>query len=525
MKKITVIPMNPKFDYKAPVLDKKKRVAAYCRVSTDSEEQMTSYEAQVKYYTRFIQSNKDWEFAGIYADEGITGTSVRQRKEFLRLIEDCRAKKIDEIYVKSISRFARNTLDCVSYIRELKDLNINIHFEGLNIDTLDSKGELLITILASIAQEESQNISSNIRWSVEKRFEQGYVIISQIYGYRKDENKMLIIEPNEAVIVRRIYDDFLNGYTANQIAKKLIDDGVPTYSGKSKWRARGVLDILINEKYKGDAVLQKTYKASFLSDKRITNEGQAKQWYVENSHPAIIDREIFDKVQAEIKRRNDLEGEKAGGRYSRNHVFSTIIKCSECGDTFRKFYHYYKGEKIPVWVCRTHQAKKKDTCSMKPIREDRIKDAFVRALNRVIENKDDFIAEIMAVADTVITEKEKSDYDKAQRELNILRAEMLDLNKRNFKGKIDGRDYHDKTLEIMNKIDLLVGETQMIEKIMNEKKLAQHRLEDIREFLERSSSLSEFNDDLFRQMIEGVNMLGDEIEFKFNCGIRVRERV
>ena len=170
MKKITVIPMNPKFDYKAPVLDKKKRVAAYCRVSTDSEEQLTSYEAQVKYYTRFIQSNKDWEFAGIYADEGITGTSVRQRKEFLRLIEDCRAHKIDEIYVKSISRFARNTLDCVSYIRELKDLNINIHFEGLNIDTLDSKGELLITILASIAQEESQNISSNIRWSVEKRF-------------------------------------------------------------------------------------------------------------------------------------------------------------------------------------------------------------------------------------------------------------------------------------------------------------------------------------------------------------------
>lgn len=226
-----------------------------------------------------------------------------------------------------------NTLDCVSYIRELKDLNINIHFEGLNIDTLDSKGELLITILASLAQEESQNISCNIRWSVEKRFEQGHVIISQIYGYRKDENKMLIIEPNEAVIVRRIYDDFLSGYTANQIAQKLMEDGVPTYSGKSKWRARGVLDILINEKYKGDAVLQKTYKASFLSDKRVVNEGQAKQWYVENSHPAIIDRETYDKVQAEIKRRNDLavEGEKAGGRYSRNHVFSTIIKCNECG--------------------------------------------------------------------------------------------------------------------------------------------------------------------------------------------------
>jgi site-specific DNA recombinase len=336
---------------------------------------------------------------------------------------------------------------------------------------------------------------------------------------------MLIIEPNEAVIVRRIYEEFLNGYTANQIAQKLMDDGVPTYSGKTKWRARGVLDILINEKYKGDAVLQKTYKASFLSDKRVVNEGQAKQWYVENSHPAIIDRETFDKVQAEIKRRNDLavEGEKAGGKYSRNHVFSTIIKC-KCGDTFRQFSHYYKGQRIPVWVCRTHQAKKKDTCSMKPIREDRIKDAFVRALNRVIENKDEFISELMTAADTVITEKEKSDYDKAVSELNTLRVEMLELNKRNFKGKIDGIDYHDKTLEIMNKIDLLVGETQIIEKIMNEKKLARHRLDDVREFLEGSGSMSEFNDDVFRQMIEGVNMLGDEIEFEFSCGIKVMER-
>ena len=270
VRQIRTIPANPAYNFKAETA-KRKRVCAYCRVSTESEEQLNSYAAQVNYYTNFIQNNPKWEFTGIYADEGITGTNVNQRKQFKRLIEDCKAGKIDTVYVKSISRFARNIVDCVSCIRELKEINVNIHFEKESIDTLDAKGELLIIILASIAEEESRNISENVRWGLEKRQAQGKVTIpfSQFLGYKRGEDGGIEIDTGEAVTVRRIYREFLDGKSAWQIAEGLREDGVSTATGRGKCYKSTVLSILQNEKYKGDAILQKTYKPDFLS-KRMT---------------------------------------------------------------------------------------------------------------------------------------------------------------------------------------------------------------------------------------------------------------
>jgi DNA invertase Pin-like site-specific DNA recombinase len=262
-RRIRVIPVNPKYDFKQAAAVKVIRRAAYARVSSDTEEQLTSYKAQVRFYTDTLSKMPNTEFVGIYADEGITGVCVKKRKEFQRLIADCREGKIDEVWCKSISRFARNTLDALMYIRELKALNVNIHFEGINVDTMDGKGELLITILASIAEDESRNISANVRWSVEERFAQGQLIISTIYGYRKDSEGNLVLEPSEAVTVCRMFNYYLLGYTPSQIASELNAESIPTYYGK-RWTRAGIVRILENEKYKGDAILQKTYMETSL---------------------------------------------------------------------------------------------------------------------------------------------------------------------------------------------------------------------------------------------------------------------
>jgi DNA invertase Pin-like site-specific DNA recombinase len=524
-RKIRVIPVNPKYDYRQAEAVKIIRRAAYARVSSDTEEQLSSYRAQVRYYTDTLSKMPNTEFVGIYADEGITGVNINKRKEFKRLIDDCRNGKIDEVWCKSISRFARNTLDALQYIRELKALNINIHFEGINVDTMDNKGELLITILASIAEEESRNISANVRWSVVKRFEEGKVIVSNIYGYRLDNDGNLEIEPSEACIVRRIYREFLDGYTAAQIAKRLNEDGVPTYYGK-RWTAAGVMKVLTQEKMCGNAVLQKTYMASFLAKKRMKNEGQVKQWEVENSHPAIVDKDTWDKVQSEIQRRADLSssGERLSGKYRNNYVFSTMIKC-ECGDGLRRWKQGRKNE--AVWVCKTHQADK-SKCPVKPIKESAIQAAFVRMVNKLTEDKDGIIADIMVAANEVITDTDKTDYEAKTIELNTCREEMMAISKGRAAGTVSSEEYRVKTAALMERIDTLTEETAQMSRLMHSKSLATHRLDDIRQALE-NDILNTFDADLFKRLVKEITVHTEsgtvELKFELLCGISVREVV
>ena len=304
MSNITIIPARPqRTNQQQSEAEKPKlRVAAYCRVSTDSDEQATSYEAQVSHYTEQITRNPEWAFAGIYADDGISGTNTKKREEFNRMIADCMDGRIDMIITKSISRFARNTLDCLKYIRQLKDRNIPVFFEKENINALDAKGKVLLTIMASLAQQESQSLSQNVKLGLQFRYQRGEVQVnhSRFLGYTKDENGRLVIDPEQAEVVRRIYREYLDGYSTDKISAGLERDGILTGAGNPRWHTSTVAKILRNEKYMGDALLQKTYTVDYLSKKRIKNNGIMPQYYVENDHEAIIPKEIFMRVQDRV---------------------------------------------------------------------------------------------------------------------------------------------------------------------------------------------------------------------------------
>ena len=329
---VTVIPARKRIGNSANAEELPKlRVAAYCRVSTDSEEQATSYEAQIEHYTNYIKSNPEWELAGIFADEGITGTNTKKREEFNRMIEECMQGKIDMIITKSISRFARNTLDCLKYIRQLKEKNIPVYFEKENINTLDSKGEILLTIMASLAQQESQSLSQNVKLGIQYRYQQGKIHINhnRFLGYTKDKDVNLVIVPEEAEIVKRIYREYLEGSSMLQIARGLEADGILTGAGNPRWHTSTINKILRNEKYIGDALLQKTYTVDFLSKKRVPNNGIVPQYYVENSHEPIIPREIFMQVQEQLVKRRWVHISKNGKKrnYSNNHPLSQMVFC------------------------------------------------------------------------------------------------------------------------------------------------------------------------------------------------------
>lgn len=370
-------------------------MAAYCRVSTDQEEQLSSYENQVSYYTNFISNNPQYELAGIYADEGTSGTNTKKRKNFNRMIDDCEAGKIDRIIVKSISRFARNTLDCLNYVRRLKELGIGVTFEKEAIDTLDAKGEVLLTILSSLAQDESRSISENSTWGIRKRFEQGKFSVNtrKFMGYDSDESGNLIVNEEQAKIVRMIYEKYLCGRNYFVIARELNEAGIPGWNGKVNWIASTIETMLHNEKYKGDALLQKTYTVDFLTKKREKNQGQIAQYYVENNHPAIVKPEIWEAVQLEEQRRREymkLHHIKAYSSDLANNPFASKIICGECGEAFgRKKWRPRPGEYRSVWQCNArYRVKSVMGCANRHIDESTLEEIFVKAWNSLMENKE-----------------------------------------------------------------------------------------------------------------------------------------
>ena len=377
---------------------KRLRVAAYARVSTNNKEQLTSYEAQVDYYTRYIQSKPDeWDFVGIYTDEGISATNRKKRDGFNRMVADALAGKIDFIITKSISRFARNTVDTLTTVRKLKEKGIDIFFEKENIHTLDSKGELLITIMSSLAQEESRSISENVTWGQRKRFADGKVSLpyKRFLGYAKGPDGLPEIVPEEAVVIRLIYRLFLYGKSPSAIASYLTDEGILTPSGKAVWRASVVESILTNEKYKGDAILQKKFTVDFLSKKQKVNEGEVTQYYVKDSHPAIIEPEIHDLVQYELKKR------KADGRWtSCVHPFSGKIFCGECGGVYgSKVWHSNTPYRCVVWQC--NEKHRGQHCTTPHFTEPEMQAAFLAAFNQVLEERDGIIAAYQDVMETL----------------------------------------------------------------------------------------------------------------------------
>lgn len=363
-------------------------------MSTDQDEQLSSYENQVNYYREYILKHEDYELVDIYADEGISATNTKKRDAFNRLIQDCRGGKVDRILVKSISRFARNTLDCIKYVRELKELGIGVTFEKENIDSLDSKGEVLLTILSSLAQDESRSISENSTWGIRKKFERGVVRVNttNFMGYDKDEKGNLIINHEQAKVVRYIFDRFLEGYSPEFISKELRELEIPGCTGKAKWCPSAIWKMLQNEKYKGDALLQKTYTVDFLTKKRIYNDGQVNQYYIENNHEPILDREKWEIVQLEIARRKKFREQHKLQFYimqKENNSFTTKVFCAECGSAFgRKNWTTSRGKR-KVWQCNNrYRIKGQVGCLNNHIDEEMLEKAVMMAVSILKENRE-----------------------------------------------------------------------------------------------------------------------------------------
>lgn len=398
VKNVTVIKASPRMAVSDAKNVRKMRVAAYCRVSTEQEEQLNSFENQVSYYTAYINSKEEYELAGIYADEGISGTSTKRRKDFNRMIEDCENGMIDLIIVKSISRFARNTQDCLSYARKLKNMGIGVFFEKENINTMDGAGELLFTILSSLAQEESRSISENCKWGIRKKFSDGKIHLNtnRFLGYDKDASGNLVINEEQAKIVRRIFSEFMDGVNPETMAKKLNEEKVPGCMGEAKWTASTIWGMLSNEKYMGDSILQKTYTADYLTKRTEKNIGQVTQYYVENDHEAIIDVKFWKMVQLEIERRKEFKQEhgiKSIGRNTQEQPFSNKVICGHCNSILTRRTHTRKnGEHHKAWICNKRFVQKGVRgCESETIAESIIYEAFIKAWNILIEKRADYL--------------------------------------------------------------------------------------------------------------------------------------
>lgn len=366
-------------------------------MSTDQEEQLSSYENQVRYYTEVITRNPDYELVDIYADEGISGTNTKKRDDFNRMIADCRAGKIDLIITKSISRFARNTLDCLNYVRELKDLGIGIVFEKENINTLDAKGEVLLTILSSLAQDESRSISENCTWGIRRRFEQGKHKMStkRFLGYDTDEEGHLVVNRQQAKIVVRIYEEFMSGKTVDYIARIFKAEKIKNWDGKYNWQASTLDSMLRNEKYMGDAILQKSYTADFLSKRRVINDGSVQMYHIEEDHEPIIDIETWEAVQAELERRAKYCKDhftNAYGQMSEKNPFYAKIICGNCGNIYSRVkYTTRAGTKITKWRCGScNKADGHKVCSNRYVTDETFTKLFVMSWNEIIEHLEDY---------------------------------------------------------------------------------------------------------------------------------------
>ena len=409
-RRVRVIPATRQTMARGPRHDGKRRVAAYCRVSTNSEEQLNSYAAQKAYYTQRIEENPDWELAGIFADEGLSGTSMKKRAEFKRMIAACKRGRIDMILTKSLSRFARNTVDCLDTVRVLKANGIGVIFEKENINTLTESSEFLITLFSGFAQAESESLRGNIIKGKQFSMREGIVHFQykKLLGYRRGADGQPEIVPEEAETVRRIYSRYLEGASEGEIKKELEADNVPTAAGLTGWSHRVIHSILTNEKYMGDALLQKTFVTDCISKRVVKNQGELPMYYIENNHQGIVPRELFQRVQEEIARRTSKRkvmqktGKTEQGKYSAKYALSELLVCGECGTPYKRCTWARNGKKRIVWRCVSRLEFGRKYCHSSPtLDEDKLHTAIVAALNRYGASRAEVIEDALAIAGIV----------------------------------------------------------------------------------------------------------------------------
>ena len=520
-RRVRVIPATRQAAAKSSRRNHKQRVAAYCRVSTDSEEQLNSYAAQKDYYTQKIQENPNWELAGIFADAGLSGVNMKKRKEFNSMIAACKRGRIDLILTKSLSRFARNTVDCLETVRILKANGIGVIFEKENINTLTESSEFLITLFSGFAQAESESLSKNVTWGKQKSMEAGNVSFQyrKLLGYRKGPDGQPEIVPEEAETVRRIYHRYLEGASLGDIQKELETDGVPTAEAVKAWSRQVIRNILTNEKYIGDALLQKTYIADCISKKVVKNLGDRPMYYIENHHEAIIPKVIFQRVQEEMARRTSKRkvmqksGKTEQGKYSAKYALSELLVCGECGTPYKRCTWAKNGKKRIVWRCISRLEYGKKYCHNSPtLDEDKLHNAILAALNAYGAIRDEVEAGARELTEMACSHGETGGESllALQQRLDVLKAEQALLLEKVLED-MDNPSLNEQLKTLAEeKQNILV---QIENQKQDEKKQAmqESRAAELEGFLaQQPMKFTEYDDMVTRRLVERIMVVDAE---------------
>ncbi len=533
--KVITIPAKPEVA-RRQAIHRQLRVAAYCRVSTDDEEQLTSYEAQQNYYTDKIMTNREWTMAGIFADEGITGTSARKNvPEFLKMIRLCKQKKIDIVLTKSISRFARNTVDCLNYIRALRELGIAVIFEKENINTLEADSEILITMLGAFAQAESESISANVRWGKRQAMREGKTIIqyNRLYAYEKGEDGKPKIIQEQADVVRSIYEQYLSGASLRMIKDRLETEQIPNVTGGSQWTITAIRSILTNEKYCGDVLLQKTYISDCISRKVIRNTGQLPMYLVQNHHEGIVERKTFDAVQAEMARRSAGKSPSKKNAptgmtsYASKYALSERLVCGECGTLYRRCTWSKQGRKRIVWRCVSRLDYGTKYCHNSPtLDEELLQRAILAAINSVMSQKSTLIRQItsameMELAPVPGESMSLADIERRLGELNDQTRELVAESAR----AEDATACTAQLRAIMNEAAVLKEKRAFIEEQRQSNAQALRRIEDAAAAMAQASThISEWDEALIRQLVDTVKVnSAEKITVFLRGGVQVEQ--
>ena len=511
---------------------RKLRVAAYCRVSTELEQQQSSYDIQIEYYTRHIMQNPNWIFAGVFADDGRSATNTFRRDDFNQLMNQCMKGKVDMVITKSISRFARNTVDCISWVRKLKEKNVAVYFEKENLNTLDDSTEMILTILSSQAQEESRAISTNVKWGYARKFEKGESTRQRSYGFRKAPTGEMCIVEEEAAVIRNMARWFLDGDSLERIKHRLEDAGIETTTGKKTWSTGTIYNILTNEKIMGDVLLQKTFTADYLTKRRVKNSGQQKQYYVKNHHEAIIPKTVYYKIQEEIARRSSLKkagtrkGKTAQGVYSSKYALTGIMVCNECGAHYRRTTWSKNGKKVIVWRCINRLEHGTKRCHESPtLKEEVIQEAIMGKLHSlsIDQEEENFLngvkEDILRAAKVVGGACTEEEIDKTIEELRDQLMDYVGMAAREHGGE---NWYSDR----MRKLGLQISELKRRRESIRE----QEKIRDEYEYLDQEISRiigetggatgAEFDNIFIRQIVREIRVISkNKLQIQLRTGM------
>ena len=511
---------------------RKLRVAAYCRVSTELEQQQSSYDIQIEYYTRHIMQNPNWIFAGVFADDGRSATNTFRRDDFNQLMDQCMKGKVDMVITKSISRFARNTVDCISWVRKLKEKNVAVYFEKENLNTLDDSTEMILTILSSQAQEESRAISTNVKWGYARKFEKGESTRQRSYGFRKAPTGEMCIVEEEAAVIRNMARWFLDGDSLERIKHRLEDAGIETTTGKKTWSTGTIYNILTNEKIMGDVLLQKTFTADYLTKRRVKNSGQQKQYYVKNHHEAVIPKTVYYKIQEEIARRSSLKkagtrkGKTAQGVYSSKYALTGIMVCNECGAHYRRTTWAKNGKKVIVWRCINRLEHGTKRCHESPtLKEEVIQEAIMGKLHSlsIDQEEENFLngvkEDILRAARVVGGACTEEEIDKTIEELRDQLMDYVGMAAREHGGE---NWYSDR----MRKLGLQISELKRRRESIRE----QEKIRDEYEYLDQEisriigetggASGAEFDNIFIRQIVREIRVISkNKLQIQLRTGM------